>query len=157
MRRGHTTKNSVITTSHSMLLIGSQVNVLRHDERTGLDALTGNAAHDGLDVLRADLLARFHLDVALAVTYKDFTGDFRVGLRPPLSPLGSAQIQFAIIAPSVPALCVAEVNDCPCYPVRHLVRVAWVHFLKHDLSFYGFNLIAFCPVSFSQRAMMTVQ
>ncbi|MEE1162340.1 MAG: hypothetical protein UHU21_01485, partial [Lachnospiraceae bacterium] len=60
------------------------------------------------------------------------TGHLRVGLRPPLSPLGSAQIQFAIIAPSVPALCVAEVNDCPCYPVCHLVRVAWVHFLKHD-------------------------
>ena len=66
MRRGHTTKNSVVTTFHSMLLIGSQVNVLRHDERTRLDALTGNAAHDGLDVLRADSLARFHLDVALA-------------------------------------------------------------------------------------------
>ena len=120
-----------------MLLIGSEVNVLRHDERTRLDALTGNAAHDGLDVLRADLLARFHLDVALAVTDEHLTGHLRVGLRPPLSPLGSAQIQFGtpLIAPSVPALCVAEVNDCPCYPVRHLVRVAWVHFLKHDLSF----------------------
>ena len=50
-----------------MLLIGSQVNGLRHDERTRLDALTGNAAHDGLDVLRADLLARFHLDVCLPI------------------------------------------------------------------------------------------
>ena len=61
-----------------MLLIGSQVNVLRHDERTRLDALTRNAAHDGLDVLRADLLARFHLDVCLPMTYKDFACDFRV-------------------------------------------------------------------------------
>ena len=105
-----------------------------------LDALTGNAAHDGPDVLRADQLARFHLDVALAVTDEHLTGDLRVGLRPPLSPLGSAQIQFgtALIALSVPALCVAEVNDCPCYPVCHLVRVAWVHFLKHDFRFYGF-------------------
>ena len=42
------------------------------------------------------------------MTYKDFTGDFRVV-----------------------TLCVAEVNDCPCYPVCHLVRVAWVHFFKH--------------------------
>ena len=92
-----------------MLLIGSQVNVLRHDERTRLDALTGNAAHDGLDVLRADLLARFHLDVCLPMTDEHLTGHLRVV-----------------------ALCVAEVNDCPCYPVRHLVGVAWVHFLKHD-------------------------
>ena len=44
MRRRHTTENSVITTFHPMLLIGSEVNVLRHDERTRLDALTGNAA-----------------------------------------------------------------------------------------------------------------
>ena len=51
MRRGHTTENSVITAFHPVLLIGSQVNVLRHDERTRLDAITGNAAHDGLNVV----------------------------------------------------------------------------------------------------------
>ena len=42
----------------------------------------------------------------------------------------------------VVALCVAEVNDCPCYPVRHLVRVARVHFFKHDFRFYGVNFTA---------------
>ena len=133
MRRGHTTKNTVITTSHSMLLIGSQVNVLRHDERTRLDALTGNAAHDGPDVLRADLLARFHLDVALAVTDEHLTGYLRVGLRPPLSPLGSTQIQFgtALIAPSVHALCVAEVNDCTADSIGDFIGVTWITLLKH--------------------------
>jgi hypothetical protein len=30
------------------------------------------------------------------------------------------------------ALRVAEVNDCPCYPVCHLVRVARIYFFKHD-------------------------
>ena len=107
-----------------MLLIGSQVNVLRHDERTRLDALTGNAPHDGLDVLRADQLARFHLDVALAVTQQDFRCDTWVlGFR------------------------ISQIYYCPCNPVRHLVRVAWVHFLKHDLSFlwgYLFILLSHC-------------
>ena len=115
MRRGHTAKNSVITTSHSMLLIGSQVNVLRHDERTGLEALTGNAAHDGPDVLRADLLARFHLDVCLPMTYKDFTGHFWIF-----------------------ALCVTQIYYCTADSFGDFIRVARVHFLKPDLSFYGF-------------------
>jgi hypothetical protein len=33
------------------------------------------------------------------------------------------------------ALCVAEVNNRPCDTVCHLVRVAWVHFFKHDFRF----------------------
>ena len=93
---------------------------MRHDERTGLDVLACYALHDGPDVLRADLLARFHLDVALAVTDKHLTGHLRV---------------FDI--------CVAEVNDCPCDTVCHLVRVAWVHFLKHDfVVLWGVTLLS---------------
>ena len=87
--------------------------------RTGLDVLASYALHDGPDVLRADLLARFYLDVALPMADKHLTGHLRVFV-----------------------LCVAEVNDRPCDTVCHLVGVAWVHFLKHDV--YLFILLNHC-------------
>ena len=65
---------------------------------------------DGLDVLRADLLARFHLDVALPVADKHLTGHLRVLV-----------------------LCVAEVNDCTADSICDFIRVTWIHFLKHCL------------------------
>ena len=110
MGRWHTTENSVVTTLHTLPLVGCQMNVLRHDERTCLDSLSGYAPHDGLDVLRADLLARLYLDVALSMADKHLTGHLRVY-----------------------TLCVAEVNDCPSDSVCHLVRVTGIHFFKHDL------------------------
>ena len=99
-------RRAVTATNCAFLIVG-EVWVLLHGVKVKFH-IPSQTAHDRINLNGSEVLARFNHHGSLAVTQQDFYCHFGVGLRPPLSPLGSAQIQFgtALIAPSVLVLSV---------------------------------------------------
>ena len=124
-------EDSGVAAAHTALLIISQVRVLLGGVEVEFYR-SGYSSHDGVDLGGVELLATLNHHGGASVPDEHLHGHF-----------------------GVVTLGVGQIYDCTGDAVGHLVRVAGIYFFKHDLSFYGFNLIAFCPVSFSQRAMIT--
>ena len=110
LRDRHPLEDAVVAAADSFCLIPGKASVLRHFHIIRVQ-IPADALHNGIHLIQRNVYGTLRNDVADAVTDEDFHSDPGIFFFP-----------------------VRRIHQSAGDTVRHLIRVLWIYFFKHDFT-----------------------